>query len=205
MHRTTLAALVSIASLVTLASCQSTPGGRVPRTDFMPATVSLQQVSGNADRQVFRAEGLDVTKFAAVNVLKPEMRVKLDDLKQAETLPEVLRSNLRQFIGMTMSTSTARGTLVVHAAITGARPDNPLTDLGSNQPQRGDGGYTAVEVFATDGADGPVVAAMTETIYSHKLTLGSNAAWARAERALQFSAAHFAKLLKPGLTFPEDR
>ena len=39
---------------------------------------------------LFRAEGLDVTKFAAVNVLKPEMRVKLDDLKQAETLPEVL-------------------------------------------------------------------------------------------------------------------
>ena len=177
----------------------------MPRTDFLPASLALQEVPGNPDRQTFRAEGLDVSRFAGVNLLKPEMRVKLDDLKRAEALPEELRTNLRQFIGMSLSASTARGTLVVHSAITGARPDNPLADLGANQPQRGDGGYTAVEIYATDGIDGPVVAAMSETIYSHKLTLGSNAAWARAERALQFSAAHFAKLLKPGLTFPEDR
>lgn len=202
MHRS---CLIVVLSSAVIASCQSSPGGRVPRTDFMPAAVVLQQASGNPDRQTFREAGLDVARFRGVNVLKTEMRVKLDDLKRAETLPVELRSNLQHFIGMTLSDATGRGTLVVRAAITGARPDNPLADLGANQPQRGDGGYTAVEIYATDGADGPVVAAMTETIYSHKLTLGSNAAWARAERALQFSAAHFAKLLKPGLTFPEDR
>lgn len=202
MPRTSAALVVSLALL---ASCQSTPGGRVPRTDFMPASVSLQEVAGNPDRQTFRQTGLDVARFKAVNVLKAEMRVKLDDRKRAETLPVELRSNLQQFIGMTLSEATDRSTLVVHAAVTGARPDNPLADVGANQPQRADGGYTAVEIYATEGADGPVVAAMTETIYSHKLTLGSNAAWERAERALQFSAAHFAKLLKPGLNFPEDR
>ncbi len=202
MNRTRL---VALASLALLASCQSTPGGRVPRTDFLPASLALREVPGNPDRQTFRAADLDTSRYAAVNVLKPELRVKLDDLKRADTLPGELRDNLRQFIGMTLGTGTGKGTLVIHSAITGARPDNPLADLGAHQPQRGDGGYTAVEIYATDGADGPVVAAMSETIYSHKLTLGSNAAWARAERALQFSAAHFAKLLKPGLTFPEDR
>ena len=61
-----------------------------------------------------------------------------------------------------------------------------------------------MEIYATQGASGPVVAAMTRTIYSHKLTLGTNAAWARTEKALQMAADEFAKLLKPGMKFIED-
>jgi|GEM_PF-2409202 len=195
-----------IALCVSLGACKSSGlAPDVPLTGFIPSTVTLTQASDDTNRQTFRAPTLDIAKFTSANVMKTQMKVKLDDLKREEALPRELRSNLQQFVGMPTSDGTAAGTLVIHAAITGARPDNPLIDLGTNQPTRGDGGYTGVEIFATDGMSGPVVAAMARTVYSHKLTLGSNAAWARTEKALQIAAEEFAKLLKPGLQFPQDR
>lgn len=194
--------LIASGLIATLAAC----GGStiVPRTDFMPASVVLAPSASDASRQTFRAADLDMSRYTTVNVLKVDMRVKLNDLKRAESLPAELRSNLQQFIGGVRSESDSVGTLVVHAAITGARPDNPLSDMGTNQPSRGGGGYTAVEIYATTGANGPVVAAMTRTIYSHKLTLGTNAAWARTEKALQVAADEFAKLLRSGTTSIQD-
>ena len=197
-----LRSLIVTGLFASLAACSAST--MVPRTDFMPASVVLTPSGSDAERQTFRAADLDMSKYVSVNVLKVAMRVKLDDLKRAESLPAELRSNLQQFIGGVRSEGDSVGTLVVHAAITGARPDNPLADLGTNQASRAGGGYTAVEIYATAGANGPVVAAMTRTIYSHKLTLGSNAAWARTEKALQLAAEEFAKLLKPGTKFVED-
>lgn len=197
-----LRTLIASGLFASLVACSASTV--VPRTDFMPSSVVLTPSASDKSRQTFRAADLDMSRFASVNVLKVDMRVKLDDLKRAESLPAELRSNLQQFIGGVRSESDSDSTLVVHAAITGARPDNPLSDMGTNQASRGGGGYTAVEIYATRGANGPVMAAMTRTIYSHKLTLGSNAAWARTEKALQMAADEFAKLLKPGMKFIED-
>ena len=185
---------------VFLSACASTP--EVPAKGFIPGSVALVS---DGSKATFRAPGLDASKLAGASVLRTQMLVKLDDHKRAESLPRELRSNLEQFLGMQRLPEGTKGALVVHSAITGARPDDPLADLGTNQPQRGQGGYTAVEIYATDGPDGAVVAALRETIVSEKLTLDGDAAWARTERALQFAAMRFAKLVKPGLTFPEDR
>ena len=197
-----LRTLIALGLFASLAACAGS--NIVPRTDFIPASVVLMPSASDKSRQTFRADDLDMAKYTSVNVLKVDMRVKLNDLKRADSLPAELRSNLQQFIGGVRSESDSDTTLVVHAAITGARPDNPLSDMGTNQSSRGGGGYTAVEIYATQGASGPVVAAMTRTIYSHKLTLGTNAAWARTEKALQMAADEFAKLLKPGMKFIED-
>ena len=200
MHRS----IASVMLLASLAACSSSQPA-VPRIDFIPRDISLTPSADNANLQTFRAAGLEIQRFAKAMVLTTELRVQLDDHKRSQELPAEMKSNLEQFIGLPRALDDSASTLVVHSAITGARPDNPLVDLGTHQPSRGDGGYTAVEVFATDGMKGPVVAAMTYTIISHKLTLGSNAAWARTETALQEAAEAFAKLLKPGLTFPQDR
>jgi hypothetical protein len=85
---------------------------------------------------------------------------------------------------------------VVKAAITGARPDDPLVDLGVHQGSRGEGGFTSVQIYAIQ--DGKPVAALDRTIWSHKLTLDADAAWGRAERALQQAAGEFAQVLGKG-------
>lgn len=194
MHR-----ILLLVALV-LSACASSP--TVPAEGFIPASVALTR---DGSKSTFRAAGFDATRCSGAFVEKTQLLVKLGDPKRADSLPRELQSNLRQFLGMSVLADGAKGGLVVRSAITGARPDDPLADVGTNQPQRGDGGYTAVEIYATDGPDGPVVAALRETIRSEKLTLDGDAAWARTERALQFAAMHFAKLVRPGLTFPEDR
>jgi len=194
MHR------ILVLAVLALGACASSP--TVPAEGFIPRTVAMKR---EGSRMVYLAQGFNAERCSGACVLKTGMLVKLDDSKRADSLPRELQSNLRQFLGMAEVAEDAKGALVVRSAITGARPDDPLADLGTHQSQRGDGGYTAVEIFATEGTDGPVVAAMRETIRSDKLTLDGDAAWARTEQALQFAAMHFAKLVRPGLKFPEDR
>jgi hypothetical protein len=179
------------------AACSSS----VPPQGFIPAGVAL---SPDGDKASFRSSGLDASRMAGAFVEKTRMLVKLGDQKRSESLPRELQSNLQSFLGM-KAAPPAKGVLVVRSAITGARPDDPLADLGTDQPQRGEGGYTAVEIYATDGPDGPVVAALRETIHSQKLTLDGDAAWARTEKALAEAAARFARLVRPDLKFPGDR
>jgi hypothetical protein len=184
-----------------VALCAAACASSTPPQRFIPTGVAL---AGAGDKVSFRAATLDATRLSGACVEKTQMLVKLGDHKRAESLPRELQSNLQSFLGM-KSAPAGAGVLVVRSAITGARPDDPLADLGANQPQRGDGGYTSVEIYATEGLDGPVVAALRETIRSEKLTLDGDAAWARTEKALAEAAARFAKLVRPDLKFPGDR
>lgn len=184
-----------------VALCAAACASPTPPQRFIPTGVTL---AGAGDKASFRAATLDASRLSGACVEKTQMLVKLGDHKRAESLPRELQSNLQSFLGM-KSAPAGAGVLVVRSAITGARPDDPLADLGANQPQRGDGGYTSVEIYATEGPDGPVVAALRETIRSEKLTLDGDAAWARTEKALAEAAARFAKLVRPDLKFPGDR
>lgn len=187
--------------LVVVTLCAAACATGTPPQRFIPSGVAL---SGDGDKVSYRAPTLDASRLAGACVEKTQMLVKLGDHKRAESLPRELQSNLQSFLGM-KTVPAGAGVLVVRSAITGARPDDPLADIGTNQPQRGDGGYTSVEIYATEGADGPVMAALRETIRSEKLTLDGDAAWARTERALAEAAARFAKLVRPDLKFPGDR
>lgn len=184
-----------------VALCAAACASPTPPQRFIPTGVTL---AGAGDKTSFRAATLDASRLSGACVEKTQMLVKLGDHKRAESLPRELQSNLQSFLGMKSAPAEA-GVLVVRSAITGARPDDPLADLGANQPQRGDGGYTSVEIYATEGPDGPVVAALRETIRSEKLTLDGDAAWARTEKALAEAAARFARLVRPDLKFPGDR
>jgi hypothetical protein len=187
--------------LLLVALCAAACAGSTPSQRFIPAGVAL---SGQGDKVSYRAANLDASRLVGACVEKTRMLVKLDDHKRAESLPRELQSNLQSFLGM-KTAPAGTGVLVVRSAITGARPDDPLADIGTNQPQRGDGGFTSVEIYATEGPDGPVVAALRETIRSEKLTLDGDAAWARTEKALAEAAARFARLVRPDLKFPGDR
>lgn len=172
-----------------LAACAHSP----PPPAFLPSAVVLGSSAQDAELKTWRSPDAKASSWKAVLVEPVEMRVRVDDRKRAEELPRELRDNLRDFIKLPRAEAAGPGVLVVKAAVTGARPDDPLVDAGVHQASRGDGGFTSVQIYAI--ADGKPVAAMDRTIWSHKLTLDPDAAWGRAERALQQSAAEFAKLL----------
>jgi hypothetical protein len=172
-----------------LNACASSP----PQPAFLPPGVTLGSSVQDADLRSWRSPEAKATDWKAVFVEPVEMRVRVDDRKRAEELPRELRDDLRDFIKLPRAEAPGPGVLVVKAAITGARPDDPLVDLGVHQASKGDGGFTSVQIYAI--AEGRPVAALDRTIWSHKLTLDRDAAWGRAERALQQAAGEFAKLL----------
>lgn len=176
-------------ALCTLSACASSP--QPPA--FLPRDVALGASAQDADLQTWRSPTAQASAWKAVFVEPVEMRVRVDDRKRSGALPLELQSNLRDFIKLPKADAPGPGVLVVKSAITGARPDDPLVDLGVHEGSRGDGGFTALQVYAV--ADGRPVAAMNRTIWSHKLTLDGDAAWGRAERALQQGASEFATLL----------
>ena len=184
--RTRLALLMA---LCMLPACASPP----PPPAFLPHDVVLGTSPQDANLQTWRSPTAKAQAWKAVFVEPVEMRVRVDDRKRAGALPLELQSNLRDFIKLPKADAPGPGVLVVKSAITGARPDDPLVDLGVHQAGRGDGGFTAMQVYAV--ADGRPVAAMSRTVWSHKLTLDPDVAWGRAERALQQGAEEFATLL----------
>jgi hypothetical protein len=180
---------VLLMALCMLPACASPP----PPPAFLPRDVVLGASPQDADLQTWRSPTAKAQAWKAVFVEPVEMRVRVDDRKRAGALPLELQSNLRDFIKLPKAAGPGPGVLVVKSAITGARPDDPLVDLGVHQSSRGEGGFTSLQVYAV--ADGRPVAAMSRTIWSHKLTLDGDAAWGRAERALQQGAGEFASLL----------
>ena len=182
--------LVSSALLVlTVAGCASPSAP--PR--FLPAGATLGADAQDPDLQTWRSPLASPSAWKSVFVEPVEMRVRVDDRKRADALPRELQANLSDFIRLPKADGPGPGVLVVKAAITGARPDDPLVDLGVHQGSRGEGGYTSVQIYALQ--EGKPVAALDRTIWSHKLTLDADAAWGRAERALQQAAGEFAKVL----------
>lgn len=190
MSRTATANLVLLLLLVVGCSSPSS----APR--FLPANVVLGADAQDPDLQTWLSPTANKASWKAVLVEPVEMRVRVDDRKRADALPRELRANLVDFIRLPKAHAPGLGVLVVKAAITGARPDDPLVDLGVHQGSRGEGGFTSVQIYAIQ--DGKPVAALDRTIWSHKLTLDADAAWGRAERALQQAAGEFAQVLGKG-------
>jgi hypothetical protein len=184
------ATALSASLLVTLAGCEKA----VAPTGFIPGTATMR-ADGDLTRK-FAAKGLDASKFGKVVVLPVEMPRPgaYGDLneQQLENCRSIMQSELQK--AFAKAPGTGDRTLFVHAAITEIKPNKPLLNVApQTQLLKRGYGYAACEMFATDGQNGPVVAAFMQTadtarIGTEKLSATGTAEHAAGEWAGAFRA-----------------
>jgi len=186
------AALASLLATGALTGCSKT----VAYTGYIPRTVALK---GDGDeRKDFRMKDLDISRFGKVvidPVVTPDGNaygdLTADQLQQLRTLlQEALVKSFGTGIG------TGDHTLVIRAAITGVKPNQPLRNIApQSQILKGGYGYAGAELYAMDGANGPVVAALMQTHDTERFGTGKLSALGTAENACALWADSFRELI----------
>ncbi len=152
-------------------------GNTVVRTGFIPRNIPMMKSAESEETSSYKAKGFALSQYGAVKV-EPIRSPPMGDLKvQAEELDELRRrfeAGLQQALKATGGTGDR--VLVVRGEITAIKPNNPLLNVApQTQILKRGYGYAACEIYATDGADGRVVAAWmntqdTQRIGSEKLS-----------------------------------
>jgi hypothetical protein len=85
---------------------------------------------------------------------------------------------------------------VIRAAITGVKPNQPLRNIApQTQILKGGYGYAGAELYAMDGANGPVVAALMQTCDTERFGTEKLSALGTAEKACTEWAEAFHELI----------
>jgi hypothetical protein len=185
-------ALASLLAASALTGCSKT----VDYTGYIPKTVALK--ADGDKRKDFRLKDLDTTRFGKVvidPVVTPDGNaygdLTADQLQQLRTL-------LQEALAKSFGTGVGTGdrTLVIRAAITGVKPNQPMRNIApQTQILKGGYGYAGAELYAMDGANGPVVAALMQTYDTERFGTEKLSALGTAEKACTEWAEAFHELI----------
>ena len=136
-----------------------------PRLGFIPKSVTLVDGPGPDESHQWIDPDASASEYGKIEIdqVRPvttgQYEVSDEDIKQVCALFE---GRLRkEFIGWQ---GTGSKTLVIHAAVTALRANDPARNVRSTGTEnRADRGYAACEIYCTDGSGGDVVAAYMET------------------------------------------
>ena len=178
--KTPLAAAVATFAILA-AGCGT---NAVAQRGFIPSQVRMQK-AGDLVHE-WRAKGMQASEYGKV-VVKPVETPAGDSYGDltAEQLATV-RGTFERALGSTFAKGVGTGgkTLVVHAAITEIKPNQPLRNIApQTQILKRGYGYAACELYATDGEGGPVVAAYMQTIDTTRFGAEKLSPTGTAERA----------------------
>lgn len=187
-----LAAALVVAGLG-LTACNST---QHKRSGFIPQSVQLTK----ADDLISQWGGkLDVGTFALAKIVPATTpytnkygdldAVQLSEVRLA--MNEALGAEFKDFGG-----KAGGRTLVIHAAITEIKPNQPLRNVApQTQILKRGYGYATCEIYATDGEKGPIVAALMQTHDTQRFGTEKYSESGTAKKAAEESAKRFRKLI----------
>jgi hypothetical protein len=192
LHTILPATIASLLFAGALTGCNKT----VAYTGYIPRTVALK--ADGDDRKDFRKKDLDTSRFGKV-VIEPV--VTPDGNAYGDLTPDQLqqlRTLLQEALAKSFGTGIGTGdrTLVIRAAITGVKPNQPLRNIApQSQILKGGYGYAGAELYAMDGANGPVVAALMQTHDTERIGTEKLSALGTAEKACTQWAESFRELV----------
>jgi len=179
-------------SLLVLAACEKA----IQSTGFIPTTVKMK--SQDELTHSWRSPRLNLADYGNVTILpietpEPGAYGNLT-AEQLENCRRVLKERLTD--ALSKAPGTGDRTLVIHAAITAIKPNQPLRNIApQTQILKRGYGYAACEIYASDGELGPVLAAFMQTSDTTRLSTEKLSETGTAERAAGDWAAAFRKLL----------
>lgn len=187
--------VLTAAALVTgaLSACGSTPH---VRSGFIPQSVQLAKAGELTSEWGGK---LDASTFGSVRILPATTPYvakygELDATQLSEVrvaMTEALTKEFADFGG-----KTGMRTLVIHAAITEIKPNKPLRNIApQTQILKRGYGYATCEIYATDGENGPVVAALMESHDTQRVGTEKYSETGTAKKAAEESAEKFRKLI----------
>jgi hypothetical protein len=176
-----------------LAACGSTPHAR---SGFIPNSVTLAP----AGELVSEWGGkLDPSTVGAVKVAPATTPYsgkygELDAEQLSEVRVAMSEALTKEFKDMAMKPGGR--TIVIHAAITEIKPNQPLRNIApQTQILKRGYGYATCEIYATDGEGGPIVAALMQSHDTQRLGTEKYSETGTAKRASEDSAKKFRELL----------
>jgi len=167
-HRRGLA-LVSVVVAVLLGGCGSK---MVPRMGFVPTEIRLRTSTQDKLTRTWTANSIaPLNSYSEIRV-EPVAVVATADIDCSSEQLEQVRNTLRQDLTNYLGTGGGSGpVLVVRAAITAVKPNNPLLNVAPQTQMLKTGyGYGAVEIYAAAGEGGPIVAAMASTVDTERFS-----------------------------------
>jgi len=192
--RRPLLALSAALLVCGLAACGSNARAR---TGYIPRSVKMTEVDDMT--QEWRG-GARIADFASVTVAEVSTPNSgaygdISDEKLAE-VRAVLQKALSEEFAQLKPSGTGGRTLVVRAAITAIKPNNPLLNVApQTQILKRGYGYASCEIYATDGATGEVVAAFMQTADTQRVSTEKFSDIGTAERASKEWAKAFGELV----------
>lgn len=182
-----------LCAALVFAGCSSP---HVAATGYIPTGVALRKQGDLVSS--WRKPGLSPSDFGRV-VIRPVETPQGDAYGNLtdEQLAKC-RSILQAALGNSFGDGIGSGskTLVVHAAITAIKPNQPLRNIApQTQLLKRGYGYAACELYATDGDGGPVVAAFMETTDTARFGTEKLSETGTAEQATGKWATAFRELI----------
>ena len=186
---------LSAALLVSgLAACGSNARAR---TGYIPRSVKMTEVDDMTKEWRGGARIADFASVTVAEVSTPNRGAygEISEEKLAE-VRAVLQKALSEELAQLKPSSAGGRTLVVRAAITAIKPNNPLLNVApQTQILKRGYGYASCEIYATDGATGQVVAAFMQTADTQRVSTEKFSDIGTAERAAKDWAKAFGELV----------
>jgi hypothetical protein len=188
--------VLSTALLLTgaLAACGSSVRAR---TGYIPRSVQMAEVNDMTQEWRGGARIADFTSVTVAEVATPNTGAygDISDEKLAE-VRTALQKALSEELAQLKPSGAGGRTLVVRAAVTAIKPNNPLLNVApQTQILKRGYGYASCEIYATDGEAGPVVAAFMQTSDTQRLSTEKYSDTGTAERASKDWAKAFRELI----------
>ncbi len=195
-HRVATTVLVTLFAAIAPALTGCGSGARA-RTGFIPRSVTMIEVDDMTEQW---RSSFDLSEYSSVIVAEVKTPNTgaygdLDAAKLAE-VRGILQKTLSDEVKDLGTAGAGCRTLVVHAAITAIKPNNPLLNVApQTQILKRGYGYASCEMYATDGADGRILAAFMQTSDTQRLSTEKYSDTGTAERASKDWAKAFRKLI----------
>lgn len=174
MRSTTRAIFASVlpAALLAISLTGCRGSTEVPRMGFVPDSIRLKPMSGDKLTRTWAARSIKpLSSYSSIQVEAVEVPAYADiecSDEQLENVRTTLRNDLQNNLG---NGGGSGPVLVVRAAITAIKPNNPLLNIVPQTQMRKRGyGYGAVEIYASEGVGGPIVAAMVSTVNTERFS-----------------------------------
>ena len=193
MHTTLLRVAVSAVSCSLLVACGTT----VKRTGFIPMNVPMMKDTGDDETSQFKAKGFALNQFGKVRVEAINVG-DIEELRENPAEMEKMRAKFQASLQKALETTGGGGerVLVVRAAITAFKPNKPVLNVApQTQLMRRGYGYAACEVYATDAANGQVVAAWMNTQDTQRFGTEKLSQFGTIEKACENWGPDFRKFL----------
>lgn len=190
--RTTLILPAAAAALLSLAACEKA----IRSTGFIPTTVKMK--TDDELTHSWRSPRLNLADYGKVTILAvetPEQGAYGNlTAEQLENCRRILSERLKE--AFAKAPGTGDRTLVIHAAITAIKPNQPMRNIApQTQILKRGYGYAACEIFASDGELGPVLAAFMQTSDTTRFSTEKLSETGTAERAAGDWATAFRKVV----------